>query len=416
MRSDILAATHTEGKGIDHSALDLTQNPAEQPRGTAYEDFYPYYAEVCALSELRKKPGFGAELASGVGGHALLYLNGVRLDRRAGYPVLRLCTADEQPANHGAGISVNSHYSNANWVAVEGRDFLWRGALAEGEYLSREAYARTQVQAKAKGILDGVNFHKEFFRDKPAGMSDYDYMYEISIATDYGALFGRDSYRTRIPLDRARMGAVVDYLNAINAPYRAGERIYRWRLFNDNCVHVAHNALAAAGVWGPWPTGQFVPFAVWRFPVPKNAFIDLLLRGNELPLEDAQALYEDAYARRALLTSGTLPTAPGTLASIVHAIAGNDVYDVTNLRLIFFDNFFWGPYRFNFKRILAAPHYADLHSNLRHFAARYAAAQTTGRPKRLRGERAVFQTCYEEHLANQAAIVARQLARLEGAA
>ena len=25
----------------------------------AYEDIVPYYAELCALSELRKKPGFG---------------------------------------------------------------------------------------------------------------------------------------------------------------------------------------------------------------------------------------------------------------------------------------------------------------------------------------------------------------------
>jgi hypothetical protein len=344
----------------------------------------------------------------------LLYLNGVRLDRSAGYPVLRLCTPDEPPANYGCGISVNSHYSNANWVAVEGRDFLWRGALAPGEYLSRDAYARTQAQAKARGILDGVSFHREFFRDKPAGMTDRDYMYEISVATDYGAQFGRDSYRTRIPLDRARIGAMVDYLNAINAPYRAGERIYRWRLFNDNCVHVAHNALAAAGVWGPRPTGQFVPFAVWCFPVPKNAFIDLLRRGNELPLEDAQALYEDAYARRALLETGNLPTAPGTLASIVQAIAGNDVYDVASLRLIFFDNFFWGPYRFHFKHILAAPRYTDLHENLRHFVARYAAAQSRKPTRRLRGERAVFQKRYEEHLASQAAIVSQQLARLEG--
>mgnify|MGYP001139691689 CR=1 FL=1 len=28
-------------------------------KDAAYEDFYPYYAELCALSELRKKSGFG---------------------------------------------------------------------------------------------------------------------------------------------------------------------------------------------------------------------------------------------------------------------------------------------------------------------------------------------------------------------
>ena len=100
--------------------------------GTEYEDFFPYYAELCALSELSKKPGFGAPLRSGIGGHSLLYLNGVRLDRAAGYPTLRLCTQGEAPQEYGVGISVNSHYRNANWVAVEGRIFcgaaLWRQA------------------------------------------------------------------------------------------------------------------------------------------------------------------------------------------------------------------------------------------------------------------------------------------------
>lgn len=380
-----------------------------------YEDMFPYYAELCALSELRKKPGFGAALTSGVGGHALLYLNGVRLDRSAGYPMLRLCTPDEPPAKYGAGISVNSHYRNANWVAIEGRDFLWRGALAPGEHLTRDAYTRTQEQAKAQNILEGVEFHKSFFADKPAGMSDRDYMYEISVATDYGAQFGRDSFRARVPLDRTRIGAMVDYLNALNAPYRAG-KTYHWRLFNDNCVHVAHNALAAAGLWSPWPTGQLVPLACWRFPVPKNAFVDVLRRANDLPLEDAQALYEDAAARRSLLDSGTLPAAPGALASTGPAITHNDVYDVENLRLIFFDNFLWGPYRFHFKRIFSTPHYTNLHANLRHYAARYAHAQTRPPLRRLSGERALFQSRYEDHLACQAKATAKSLACLEEAA
>jgi hypothetical protein len=154
---------------------------------TAYDRLYPYHAELCALSELRKKPGFGAPVRSGMGGHCLLYLNGVRRDRLAGYPTLRVCEPGDSPARHGVGISVNSHYKNANWVAAEGRDFLWRGALEPGEHLTREAYERTQHHAKAIGLLDGVQFHDHLFRDRPRGMSERDYMYEISIATDYAA-------------------------------------------------------------------------------------------------------------------------------------------------------------------------------------------------------------------------------------
>lgn len=391
---------------------------AEQPRGsTTYEDLFPYHAELCALTELRKKPGFGVKLHSGIGGHLLLYLNGVRLDRGQGYPVLRLCTPDENPANYGAGISVNAHYRNANWVAAEGRDFLWYGDLLPDERVTREAYERTQERAKAMGILDGVEFHPELFRDKPPGMSDRDFMYEISIATDYGAQFGRDTFRARVPLDRVRMGAIVDYLNRLNAPYRAGQRIYRWRVLNDNCAHAAHNALAAAGLFRPWPTGQFFAFAAFNFPVPKNEFVDLMLRTNDLPIENPQELYKDAQARQALLATGTLPTAPGALASTQPAMAANDLYDVARLRLIFYDNPFWGPYRFRFKRIFATPRFTDLHANLRHFAKCYAQAQAQGRPRtHLSGERALFQNRYDEHVAREAAKLRHQLTRLEGVA
>jgi len=410
-----------DATGIDHVALATpgltgTAHDAQPFSGTVYEDLFPYYAELCALSELRKKPGFGAPLRSGIGGHSLLYLNGVRLDRTAGYPTLRLCTQGEAPQDHGVGISVNSHYRNANWVAAEGRDFLWRGALASGERLTREAYERTQAQAKAMGILDGIEFHEDLFHAKPAGMTDRDYMYEISVATDYAAQFGRDTFRARVPLDRVRMGAIVEFLNGLNAPYRDGQRIYRWRLFNNNCAHVAHNALAVAGLWDPWPTGQFFAVAAFKFPVPKNEFVDLMLRASDLPIEEPQALYKDAHARHALLSAGTLPTVPGALASTGAAIEDNDIYDVARLRLIFYDNPFWGPYRRRFKQIFTAPRYTDLHANLRNFASRYAMAKTRERgAARLAGTRAIFQDGYERHIAQEAEKLDRQLAMLEGA-
>ena len=107
----------------------LEAGETEPMANVAYDRLYPYHAELCALSELRKKPGFGVPVRSGMGGHCLLYLNGVRRDRTA-YPTLRVCAPGDSPARHGVGISVNSHYKNANWVAAEGREFLWRGGLA----------------------------------------------------------------------------------------------------------------------------------------------------------------------------------------------------------------------------------------------------------------------------------------------
>jgi hypothetical protein len=376
-----------------------------------YQQAFPYYAELSALTEIRKKPGFGAPLNSGIGGHTLLYLNNVHRDRDAGYPTLKLGEAGA--AAQGVGISVNAHYRNANWIAADGPDFLWRGALARGEPVTLEGYQRTQAHAKSLGLLNGVAFHRHLFRDKPAGMSDHDYMYEISIATDYAARFGRDIFRLRVPLDRARMAAIVRYLNDLNAPFRDGTKIFNWRVTNNNCVHVAHNALAAAGIWAPWPTGQFFAVAAFNFPVPKNAFVDLALRANDLPIADPWALYEDDAARSALAQTGALPTAPGALACAEPALPGDGLYDTDKLRVIFYDNPFWGPYRPRLARILSEPRYGDLRTNLRHFEQLYAAAQAAPRAAPATGAQIKFLAQYDRAIARGAAETAGLLAALD---
>jgi hypothetical protein len=378
----------------------------------SYEEIFPYYAELCALSELRKKPGFGVPVRSGMGGHSLLYLNGVRVRRDgAGYPELEMCPA-ATAGSHGAAISVNAHYRNANWAAFEGRDFVFHGGLASNTQLTRDAYEAIQAQARARGVLDGIEFHEHFFRDRPKGMSREAFRYEISVATDYAVCFGRDVYRARVPLNAARMRLVVDYLNALNEPYRRGQKLYRWRLLNDNCSHVAHNALAQAGIWAPWRTGQVFLLAAFRFPVPKNEMVDLALRANALPVEDPAALFADAAARAALMVHGTLPTGPGALTSAMPALAVNDVYDTRKLRLIFYDNPFWGPYRFHFERLFSEPRYTSLPVNLRHFAARYRVAARQEVGGRLPGD---FMSLYERHIAAQADFVAAWLQHWESA-
>lgn len=390
-----------------------TSSTAAQRASVApsYEEIFPYYAELCALSELRKKPGLGVPVRSGMGGHSLLYLNGVRVRRDgAGYPGLELCTPDTAGA-HGAAISVNSHYRNANWAAFEGRDFVFHGALDGQTRLTRDAYEASQAEARARGMLDGIEFHEHFFRDRPAGMSREAFRYEISVATDYAVCFGRDVYTARVPLTAAAMRRVIEYLNGLNEPYRSGEKLYRWRLLNDNCSHVAHNALARAGVWAPWPTGQLFLLAAFRFPVPKNEMVDLAMRTNALPVEDPEALFGDVAARAALMAHGTLPTGPGALTSALPALTDNDVYDTRRLRLIFYDNPFWGPYRFRFKRLLSEARYTSLPDNLRHFAALYREAARGAAGRQLPSE---FMTRYERHIAAQREFVATWLPRLEG--
>jgi hypothetical protein len=382
-------------------------------RGNAlYDRFYPYHAELCALSEIRKKPGFGAQFRSGMGGHSLLYLSGVCLDRDAGYPTLRLCEANASAANHGVGISVNSHYRNANWVAAEGRDFVFRGALRAGEPLTRESYERTQHRARAMGVLDGIEFHERQFRNKPRDMARRDYMYEISVATDYAVTFGREIYRAKVPLNRRRTGIIVDYLNALNSLYRDGKREYRWRLLNDNCSHVAHNALAKAGVWAPWPTGEFFVTAAFNFPVPKNEFVALIMQANDRSLDDPYALFADAAARRALLEHDSLPTVPGGLAAAQPAIVENEIYETERLRLIFYESLLWGTYHRHFARIFREPRYFSLSANLAYFAMAYEKARRNLPGSRGSGEMARFMARYEDCLDREINRVARQRAEL----
>src|SRR5665213_4508619 len=87
------------------------------------------------------------------------------------------------------------------------------------------------------------------------------------------------------------MSGVVDYLNGVNDLYKSGKTEYVWNVLQNNCSHLTHNALAAAGVWDHFPTNKFVLFAAFDFPVPKNEFINQLERTNDLPLANLLDLY-----------------------------------------------------------------------------------------------------------------------------
>ena len=357
------------------------------PRGpldaeASYTALYPYYLEFCALSEIQKIPGYGADIRGGVGGHSTVYLNGACL-AGSGYPELRVCDG-ANPGADGVGLSVNAHFANANWAAIPGRDFFYHGDLKPGQPLTHAAYDATKAHARRLGLYDAIRFHDVVFADMPPGYAPDPqgrdaFKYEVSIGTDYAIGYGRDRYCARVPVDAAEMGRIAGYLNGLNRPYRDGVATYVWSVLTDNCIHLAHNALAAIGFWPEWPTHQFFLFAAFDFPVPKNEFVNILRRANDMPL-DPMAAWRDRTTRRAVLAGDGPPTRPGALAVLEPATQANALYNVNDLQLIFYDERMFGPYEGWYRRILAEPRYSDIAANRRYFAALYAHAEAERRP------------------------------------
>jgi hypothetical protein len=344
-----------------------------------YTAVYPYYVEFCALSQIMKKPGFGADIRGQMGGHAVFYLNGACRDPDTDYPTLRLCDQQAGSPVDGVGLSMNEHFSNAKWVAVPGRAFFFDGGLPPHHGLTRADYVHAKEQAKQLRIYSGVTFHPEFFDDKPADVSQEDWKYEISIATDYATSFGRGRFCARVPVTRAQMARMVTFLNAQNAPYRDGRKEFHWSVFRDNCIHLAHNALAAAGLWQEWPINRSLLIAVFDFPVPKNEFVNLMRRTNDPANVDLAALYHDEATRRSLAEFDRLPWEPGALAEARPPQRPNDVYDTT-LKLVFYDEPTFGHYQGWFDQIFGQPRYFDLEQNLDYFAGLFRRISADRKP------------------------------------
>ncbi len=349
--------------------------------GVAEADYaaqHPFYAEFCALSQIKKKPGFGADIRGEIGGHAVFYLNGACLVPAARYPLLQVCDENRDGDGDGVGLSMNAHFRNAKWVATPGRAFFFHGNLPATAAVTRETYQAVQREAQRLAIYDGVEFHDAVFDTMPPGWSRADWTYEVSVATDYAISLGRGRYCARVPVDRAAMGRMVAFLNAQNAPYRAGAP-FHWSVFRDNCIHLAHNALAAAGLWDEWPINRSILFALFDFPVPKNEFVNLMRRTNDALPADPGAAYHDLAARRALLEYDTLPTRPNALAEARPPQQPNAVYE-TELKLIFYDEPVLGPYQGWFDQVFGQPRYTDPQANRAYFAARSRAIAAARKP------------------------------------
>ena len=125
-----------------------------------YDQLFPYYVELCAMSQIRFK---ATERTGGLPGHAVMYIKGACKDEHAPFPQLRRCrvaATDLDDPEHGAGVSVGRWFRNVNWVAIPGYQLFFQGNLKAGERLTEARFEATVRDAIDKGVFDGVEFHE----------------------------------------------------------------------------------------------------------------------------------------------------------------------------------------------------------------------------------------------------------------
>jgi len=343
----------------------------------------PYYVEVCAVTQLRRR---GAR-PGGWGGHATMFIGGAEVDRAA--PVPRVLLADDAQASEtGVGISVNRVFTNANWVAVAGRDMFFHGGVASDAVLDERQYDAAVTRAVGAGWFDQIRVGTDLMRQRPTGMSPTEHVVRQSIGTDFALTFGRTAYAARLPMPRDALARVLAHLNALND--RAARDGYNWNAYTNNCSHVIHNALAAAGVWNSKNVrGQLdivrdlfgLVAAVARrrmadLSFPANTFVRLYEAGNERPIDDLAAAQADQDIARTL-SFGWITTGPGALVTRypMHDASRNELYTAGRDPALASVPLLWDKARTFGRLTRAAPVYlTDLASNLDHFRMRYLAA------------------------------------------
>ncbi len=379
-----------------------------------YEELFPYYASICAVSQIR------ASFAKhgGTPGHAVMYLRGACRDESSDYPRLTLCPADvveSGAGDPGVGISVNKTFRNVNWMLIEGRRLFFDGNIEPGTTLSKENGSAVLDAAIESRLWKGIEIHDEY---KPPSDSDQDWRYLVAsetLATDFALRFGRHVYCARMPMPRERLGGVIDYLNGLNDEYARGEADYNWSGYSDNCAHTLHNALAAADVWKEQSIRVTKLRQLFNISVPANEFANLAIRGNRFPIEDLRRIYRDKDLRRSLMENNWLPARHGAMLKYLPVHHPNEVYD-TQARIFVLEMPLLRSKSRTVSEMFDDARYTQVGDNLRFWEQRYEEILAK-RPQNWdrageRDEYGQFRKRYYEYIAEQLEEVQQMLARV----
>ncbi len=352
--------------GSERFVVERDEIIVERRPDLTYDQLFPAYVELCAVSQFRSKSkGLG-----GVAGHAVMYVKGACKDEAAPYPQLRRCrraATDPYDPEHGAGVSVNRWFRSVNWVAVPGNALFYAGNLPPGERLTRAHFDATVRESIEQGVFRGVELHEN--PDRP-DQSLEEFVARSSLGTDLALQFARSVFCARVPVTEDMLVEIIDFLNQLNHEYATGEADYEWSGLSDNCVHTLRNALAAASVWTPLSVRAIKLRQIFNLAIPANEFVNLARLGAEGPIDDYGEVYGDRPQRDALMEFGWLPTRHGALVKTLPVHANNDLYDTT-LRLFVLQSPFRRGQMKAAVRLLSDERFVDVSANLRHFAQVY---------------------------------------------
>jgi len=287
------------------------------------------------------------------------------------------------------GVSVNKIFDNVTWVAIPGRDEFFRGGLAPEQTLDKDFYGGAIVKAITAGWFEGIRVKDAIMRQKSAVMRPDEFIVRHSIGTDFAVNFARTAYSARVPMTRDAIARVIAYLNGANESAQTSG--YTWNMYTNNCSHVVHNALAAAGVWDPKVARGPGAINVARdmvsvaqalvlsrmsdFSFPANNFVRLYEAGNERPIDDALAAFRNHDVRRTV-SDGWMTTGPGALIATypIHDASRNRMFAPGRDPFLFSVPLLWDKAE-TFKMLTrdAPAIVSDLATNLADYRERYLA-------------------------------------------
>jgi len=260
---------------IEFSQSELKRCEPSQKRrinqelNRVYDKAFPVYFEFCAGSTWSRR-GFSD---GGNYGHAFGIIRGACLAKDADGKVQIPQQLVPCPGRT-IGFSTDSALFNHQWIAGEGREFIFFGEHDPTQRLDQAAFDLISDAAAARSMFDGLLIRPEMERKitLEALASDLDrgtyrsrwlgnYMFgtEFAIAASRGGVAC-----TRVPLTSTKPGmnpllAMLEELNSLNrAAFNNSKEVvlgksepigFDYDDFVNNCVHTPINAMAALGAW-----------------------------------------------------------------------------------------------------------------------------------------------------------------------